>query len=148
MSRSSSAGSPNSSPRDDPHGRTTTRRSGNTMAQLDYEAINSGIRYVMYSVFRVTPGVLGSDRSATVKEAQAYFDGLEDRGVVLRGLYDVAGLRADAEWMMWTHASAIEPLQAAYSELRRTTELGEASTPVWSNCGVHRPAEFNKQHIP
>jgi hydrogen peroxide-dependent heme synthase len=118
------------------------------MAQLDYEAINSSVRYVMYSVFRVTPGVLGSDRSAAIKEAQAFFDGLEDRDVVLRGLYDVAGLRADAEWMMWTHAGAIEPLQAAYADLRGTTELGQASTPVWSNCGVHRPAEFNKEHIP
>jgi hydrogen peroxide-dependent heme synthase len=118
------------------------------VAQIDYEAINSSTRYVMYSVFRVTPGVLGTDRSVAVKEAQAYFDGLEERGVVLRGLYDVAGMRADADWMMWTHADRIEPLQAAYSDLRRTTALGQASTPVWSNAGIHRPAEFNKSHVP
>jgi hydrogen peroxide-dependent heme synthase len=118
------------------------------VAQIDYEAINSSTRYVMYSVFRVTPGVLGTDRSVAVKEAQAYFDGLEERGVVLRGLYDVAGTRADADWMMWTHADRIEPLQAAYSDLRRTTALGQASTPVWSNAGIHRPAEFNKSHVP
>ena len=28
------------------------------------------------------------------------------------------------------------------------TPLGRASTPVWSQTALHRPAEFNKSHIP
>lgn len=118
------------------------------MARLDYQALNSTIRYLMFSVFQVQPGALGEDREAAIKEARAYFDGLEDRGVVLRGIYDVAGLRADADFMLWTHAERVEDLQAVYADFRRTTTLGKASAPVWSNVAIHRPAEFNKSHIP
>jgi peroxiredoxin len=39
-------------------------------------------------------------------------------------------------------------LQHTYSELCRTTTLGRASTPVWSAAALHRPAEFNKTHVP
>ncbi|MFF5036162.1 hydrogen peroxide-dependent heme synthase [Nocardia salmonicida] len=118
------------------------------MARLDFQALNSSIRYLMFSVFQIQPGVLGEDRAGATEEAQEFFDGLADKGVVLRGIYDVAGLRADADFMLWTHAERVEDLQAAYSDFRRTTELGRASAPVWSNVAVHRPAEFNKSHIP
>ncbi|WP_280200356.1 hydrogen peroxide-dependent heme synthase [Nocardia cyriacigeorgica] len=118
------------------------------MARLDYQALNSTIRYLMFSVFQVQPGALGEEREAAIKEARAFFDGLEDRGVVLRGIYDVAGLRADADFMLWTHAERVEDLQAVYADFRRTTTLGKASAPVWSNVAIHRPAEFNKSHIP
>src|SRR3546814_16055 len=50
--------------------------------------------------------------------------------------------------MIWTHAATIEELQAAYADFRRTTVLGQASAPIWSNSAVHRPAEFNKSHVP
>ncbi|NLE78677.1 MAG: chlorite dismutase family protein [Rhodococcus sp.] len=118
------------------------------MARLDYETLNSEIRYLMFSAFQVEPGALGDDRDAAIKEAKAFFEGLEDKGVVVRGLYDVAGLRADADFMFWNHSGSIEALQAAYADFRRTTALGRASAPVWSNVAVHRPAEFNKSHIP
>jgi chlorite dismutase len=118
------------------------------MARLDYNALNSTIRYLMFSVFRVRPGELGEDRGKTVADATAFFDGLADRGVVVRGIYDVAGMRADADFMIWWHAEKIEQLQAAYADFRRTTELGRAAEPVWSNAAIHRPAEFNKSHIP
>ncbi|TSD96008.1 chlorite dismutase family protein [Skermania sp. ID1734] len=118
------------------------------MARLDFNALNSSIRYLMFSAFQVQPGALGEDREAAIKEARIFFEGLEERGVVLRGIYDVSGLRADADFMLWTHAEQIEQLQNAYADFRRTTALGRASTPVWSNAAVHRPAEFNKSHIP
>jgi chlorite dismutase len=118
------------------------------MAKLDYQALNSTIRYLMFSVFQVQPGVLGEDRAKAIDEAQAFFADLADKGVVVRGVYDVAGLRADADFMIWTHAETIEQLQAAYADFRRGTELGRASDPVWSNAAIHRPAEFNKSHIP
>jgi peroxiredoxin len=118
------------------------------MARLDYSALNSTLRYLMFSVYKVTPGVLGDDRAAAAKEARAFFEGREDKGVVVRGVYDIAGMRADADFMVWTHAERIEDLQATYSDFRRTTALGKASTPVWSNTALHRPAEFNKSHVP
>ncbi len=118
------------------------------MARLDYSALNSTLRYLMFSVYKVTPGVLGEDRAAAAKEARAFFESQEEKGVVVRGVYDIAGMRADADFMVWTHAERIEELQATYSDFRRTTALGKASTPVWSNSALHRPAEFNKSHVP
>ena len=118
------------------------------MARLDYDALNSTLRYLMFSVFAVKPGALGDDRAAIVDETATFLKQQEDNGVVVRGLYDIAGLRADADFMIWTHAASIEELQAAYADFRRTTVLGQASAPIWSNSAVHRPAEFNKSHVP
>ncbi len=42
---------------------------------------------------------------------------------------------------------AAEDLQEAYSRFRRT-DLGRRCEPVWSQLALHRPAEFNKGHIP
>ncbi|CAM4019855.1 hydrogen peroxide-dependent heme synthase [Kibdelosporangium persicum] len=117
------------------------------MARLNYSELNDTIRYTMWSVFRVEPGKLPDDRGPAATEAESYLDALEGKGVIVRGVYDVAGLRADADYMIWWHAAEIEQVQAAYTGLRRTT-LGRASTPVWSQVALHRPAEFNKSHIP
>jgi hydrogen peroxide-dependent heme synthase len=118
------------------------------MAHLDYAALNSTLRYTMWSVFRLEPGRLSTDRAEPAQEAQHYLEALEGKGVMVRGVYDLAGLRADADWMIWWHAGEIEKLQAGYADLRRDTALGRASTPVWSTVALHRPAEFNKSHVP
>lgn len=117
------------------------------MARLDYDKLNSTTRYMMISVFAVEPGALDDNRAEAIGDVTAFFKQREDDGVVLRGLYDVAGMRADADYMMWTHAERIEDLQATYTGLRRTL-LGRVSEPVWSVAALHRPAEFNKSHIP
>ncbi|AEF40231.1 hydrogen peroxide-dependent heme synthase [Hoyosella subflava] len=118
------------------------------MARLDYKALNDTIRYLMFSVFQVEPGILGDERDAAIKEFDAFVASLEERGIVVRGVYDVSGLRADADFMIWTHAEQVEDLQAAYQDFRRTTTLGRISAPVWSSVALHRPAEFNKSHVP
>ena len=118
------------------------------MAKPDFDALNSTIRYLMFSVFSVEPGELGEERDAVIDEATRFFKQQEERGVVVRGLYDIAGLRADADFMIWTHAEHVEALQATYADFRRTTTLGRVSAPVWSSVALHRPAEFNKSHIP
>ena len=117
------------------------------MARLNYSELNSTVRYTMWSAFRVQPGALPADRVDVAQEADGYLEALADKGVVVRGVYDVAGMRADADYVVWWHAEAVESLQAAYNGLRRTA-LGRASVPVWSNTGVHRPAEFNQSHVP
>ncbi|MCA1673934.1 MAG: chlorite dismutase family protein [Actinobacteria bacterium] len=118
------------------------------MSRLDYAALNSTIRYTMWSVFRSEPGALSADRGEAAREAEQYFETLEGKGVVVRGIYALAGLRADADWMVWWHSEDIEALQAGYAELRRSTAVGRAGLPVWSNVALHRPAEFNKSHVP
>jgi hydrogen peroxide-dependent heme synthase len=118
------------------------------MARLDYTALNSETRYTMWSVFRCRPGGLDDDRAAVGTQFAEFLDALAGKGVVVRGVYDLAGLRADADFMVWWHADNVEALQAAYAELRRNTAVGRASTPVWSQVALHRPAEFNKSHVP
>lgn len=117
------------------------------MARLNYSELNETIRYTAWSVFRAEPGALPEDRGAAARETTEYLDALESKGVVVRGVYDVSGLRADADYLIWWHAEEAEQLQAAYTGFRRTP-LGRASTPVWSQFALHRAAEFNKSHIP
>ncbi len=116
------------------------------------EAINSGIRYAMYSVFRVaTPlghsQVEGSSRESMARQVQHVVESLGRMDVHTRGFYDVSGFRADADLMVWWHAETVEGLQRAYQLLRRTA-LGVHLEPVWSQVAMHRPAEFNKGHVP
>ncbi|WP_026413669.1 hydrogen peroxide-dependent heme synthase [Actinomadura oligospora] len=107
--------------------------------------LNQVIRYTMWSVFRVSrPGAVTEKDAA---EVQDLLDQAAEKDVVTRGLYDVAGLRADADYMFWWHAPSSDDLQEVYSRFRRTA-LGRASEPVWSQMALHRPAEFNKSHIP
>jgi chlorite dismutase len=108
--------------------------------------LNQEIRYTMWSVFRVRDR-LPEDRAALASEVEELFEQLAAKDVVVRGSYDVAGLRADADLMIWWHGPNPDDLQEAYSRLRRTT-LGAACEPVWSVLALHRPAEFNKGHIP
>jgi peroxiredoxin len=109
--------------------------------------LNQLIRYTMWSVFRVDKPLADDDRSAAGRDAEELFAQLQEKDVVVRGTYDVAGLRADADLLVWWHAPDSDLLQEAYHRLRRS-ELGRHLAPVWSQMGIHRPAEFNKSHIP
>jgi len=109
--------------------------------------LNASIRYTMWSVFRLARPLPEGDRTALADEVQALVDELAGKDVVVRGTYDVAGLRADADLMVWWHAETADALQEAYGRLRRTA-LGRHLDPVWSQMALHRPAEFNKSHIP
>ena len=108
---------------------------------------NQTIRYTMWSVFAARSGQLPGDRGPLVEEVEGLLEELAGKGLVVRGFYDVAGLRADADLLVWWHAPTVEAVQEAYRRLRRT-RLGEALAPVWSVVALHRPAEFNKGHVP
>lgn len=130
---------------------------GDTGKAVDASAINEGIRYAMVAVFSVAEPLPADDarRAALAAEAEtALWDGQEDReparvdgGVVVRGVYDVAGLRADADLMVWVHGPSVESVQGAYQRLR-ASGLGAALAPEWSVVALHRAAEFNKGHVP
>jgi hydrogen peroxide-dependent heme synthase len=108
--------------------------------------LNATIRYTMWSVFRASEPLpaLRDDLTAEVAEL---FDELAHKDVVVRGTYDVSGLRADADLMVWWHAPSADALQEAYALLRRTA-FGRYLAPVWSQAALHRPAEFNRSHLP
>ena len=109
--------------------------------------LNDSIRYTMWSVFRLRDLIGDADRSAEAAEVEELFAKLAADGVVVRGTYDVSGLRADADVMVWWHAEDSTQLQAAYHAFRRTA-FGRRLDPVWSQMALHRPAEFNRSHIP
>ncbi|WP_030484096.1 hydrogen peroxide-dependent heme synthase [Nocardioides aequoreus] len=109
--------------------------------------LNDTIRYTMWSVFRLRDLIGDADRDAEAAEVADLLAKLAADDVVTRGIYDVAGLRADADVMVWWHAATVEQVQAAYHQLR-STRFGRRLDPVWSQVALHRPAEFNKSHIP
>lgn len=111
------------------------------------EAINARTSYAMYSVFRATTPLPADDdeRARVVGDALAAVQQVP--GLTVRGWYDVAGFRADADVMVWWWAEDPQAVQEAYHRLR-ASDLGAYLEPVWSQVGTHRPAEFNRAHVP
>jgi chlorite dismutase len=107
--------------------------------------------YTLFAVLRKDPArpddLDGHDVPRFVDELEGAIALVEDEGVVVRGLYDVSGLRADADVMIWLHGPTAEGLQWALRQLRRARLL-RALLPTWNAMGVHRDAEFNKSHVP
>jgi hydrogen peroxide-dependent heme synthase len=112
--------------------------------------LNEQIRYTMHAVFRLrVADALTAHHSADqgVAEVEGVFEQAAAKDVVLRGSYDVSGFRADADFMFWLVAPNPDDLQDTYNRFRQTA-LGRVCDPVWSAVALHRPAEFNKSHIP
>src|ERR1700709_2823831 len=112
-------------------------------------ALNDSIRYTMWSVFSLRD-VLGeeSDRDAEAREVEELVAKLEADDVVVRGVYDLSGLRADADVIDWAHAEEGEQPQGAHDGGRARAGCAARLGPVWSQVALPRPAEFNKSHIP
>jgi len=109
--------------------------------------LNDVLRYTAWSVFKSSRPIGEGDRQLLTAEVDELFEELAAKDVVVRGTYDVSALRADADVLVWWHAETADALQEAYARLRRTA-LGTHLEPVWSNMALHRPAEFNKSHVP
>ncbi|MBS3181190.1 hydrogen peroxide-dependent heme synthase [Leucobacter manosquensis] len=115
------------------------------------EEINAATNFTMYAVFKehrthADGRVSGSMGAApgSVPEVLAALERID--GLVTRGWYDISGFRADADLLVWWYASTTDALQLAYRTLWEWSR-GRLS-PVWSNIGVHRAAEFNRGHVP
>ncbi|OYC94971.1 hydrogen peroxide-dependent heme synthase [Microbacterium sp. Yaish 1] len=108
-----------------------------------------------YTLFAILSGPRPRHQAPTdadLAELERVVAGLPEAGVTVRGLYDVTGMRAGADLMVWLHTaprSDDDPaaLQRALRELRRTAALASFDLE-WSAMGVHREAEFNKRHVP
>ena len=132
---------------------------GETGEAVDTTAINASIRYALVATFATTQP-LPEDAAERAELAAAADDALWDGqpvadrdparatgDVVVRGTYDVGGLRSDADLMVWLHGPTVESVQGAYHRLR-ASDLGAALEPVWSVVALHRESEFNKAHVP
>ncbi|SIT70442.1 hydrogen peroxide-dependent heme synthase [Microbacterium sp. RU33B] len=110
-------------------------------------AASEKLGYTLWAVFRRDPAkpATGMDLADAARQ-------VEDSGVTIRGWYDVSGLRADADLMVWLHSdldagTGPEVLQSALRTLRRAQPLADL-LPVWNAMGVHREAEFTRNHSP
>lgn len=101
------------------------------------------IQYTCYAVF-------ARRRSAPTEVAQATSElitELAGTGVTTRGLYDVHGMPADADVLVWLHGRSASDLQEAERMFAREA-FGDCADLVWSAFGVHRQAEFSRSHAP
>jgi len=104
--------------------------------------VSDTLAYTLYAVLRRDP-----QRTVSLGGVTAAVAEVEASGVTVRGIYDVSGLRADADLMIWMHGERPEALQAALRTLRRTPAL-ENLLPTWNAMGVHVQAEFSRSHAP
>ncbi|WP_193509341.1 hydrogen peroxide-dependent heme synthase [Cryobacterium sp. BB736] len=100
--------------------------------------------YTFWAVLRRNPEVAATGDVDGLAERVA---AVEASGVTLRGIYDVSGIRADGDLMVWMHGAPPEKLQWALRELRRSSLL-QPLLPTWNVLGVHRDAEFSANHLP
>ena len=108
---------------------------------------NSRPLYALYAGFRAAEGdrrLPDAERPAAAAEARA---ALESTGATVRGTYTVTGYRAEADLLLWLVGPTADGLQDALVAFRRT-RLGRALRVFWSAIGVHRDAEFSKEHEP
>ncbi|MBD7957569.1 chlorite dismutase family protein [Microbacterium sp. Sa4CUA7] len=105
----------------------------------------SDTSFTLWSVLRRDPHRPVSEHDAG--ELEQLVADLAEGGTTVRGFYDVSGLRADADVMIWLHGATAEGLQHDLRRLRRTGLL-QPLLPTWSAMGVHRDAEFNRAHVP
>jgi chlorite dismutase len=101
--------------------------------------------FTLWTVFKRSASVARRDDAAA--EFEALTGRLAEAGVVHRGSYDVSAMRADADVMVWLHGPQPEDLQRAIRDIRRS-ELFAGTEIAWSAMGVHREAEFAKNHTP
>lgn len=119
------------------------------MSKVNFAELNKVQRYSQHAVFQVIPGALGTEREEIVAQAQKFFAELEEAGVVtVRGIYDLSGMRKSADFMIWWHSEEFADIQKAFADFRRDTVLGQVSEVTWVGNALHRPAEFNKSHLP
>jgi chlorite dismutase len=107
------------------------------------DASSGGTLYFgLWAVFRRDP------HPAPVPDgAPAAAEVVGDLGDTVRAIYDVSGLRADADVLVWLVGDSAEELQSALRALRRSREFAPL-LPTWNTLGVHRDAEFSRDHAP
>ena len=101
------------------------------------------ISYTCYAVFsrqQTAPDTVEANTTALVESLSA-------AGITVRGLYDVAGMPSSADLMVWLHGPSAAALQEAIRGFERDAFAGTADL-VWSGFGVHRQAEFSREHAP
>ncbi len=113
------------------------------MANLNYQ----GTVFTLHLVYRRTDRWLdlsAEQKQQAAAEIEAVMARFADTAQV-RGVYSVAGLRADSDVVFWLLAQSADPLQEFAVALRHTT-FGRATALSWSFPALTRPPEFVGDH--
>ncbi len=106
------------------------------------ETTTADLHYTLWAVLRRDP-----HPASIPPGSRGIAEIAEELDVTLRGIYDVSGLRADADVLIWLTGHTADSLQRALRALRRSIEL-VTLLPTWNAMGVHRDAEFSRDHAP
>jgi chlorite dismutase len=135
----------------DAHGTPSVDASSD--AQAAPESQPEILGYTLWAVLRRDPSNLAPhdpssrESSEPTAELDAVVAELAASGVTVRGFYDVSALKADSDLMIWLHGSVPEDIQSGYRKLLRTALL-KPLLPTWNAMGMHREAEFSRNHSP
>ena len=105
--------------------------------------LSGAIHYTSYSVFTRREPVHAEVAGATAELIAE----LSGTGITTRGLYDVHGMPAAADVLLWLHGPSASDLQEAQRRFQREA-FGDSVDLEWSAFGVHRQAEFSREHAP
>lgn len=106
--------------------------------------------YVAYLAFKTTENfgsLTPNMRKTMAQEVEQVIQDITESDVSTRGTYLTTGFRADTDFMLWWIAPTPDAIQSALSRLGKT-ELGRRIKASWSFMGLHRPAEFHRDHAP
>ncbi len=87
------------------------------------------------------------DEHLAAQDLKRWIEGSALLGVTVRGMYDVSGMREEADLLLWLHGPSAEGLQAALRAFRRTG-AGESTETVWTAMGAHDAREVSRGHVP
>ena len=103
--------------------------------------------FTLYAAFAAANGDRRMPDDERAAAAAAAADALQSTDASVRGVYSVTGYRHDADMLLWLVGPTADGLQDALIAFRRSA-LGRSLDPFWSAIGVHREAEFAKDHTP
>ena len=103
--------------------------------------------FTLYAGFAASNGDRRLPDHGRAAAAAAASDALRSTDASVRGVYTVTGYRHDADLLLWLVGPTADGLQDALIAFRRSA-LGRSLEPYWSAIGVHREAEFAKDHTP
>jgi peroxiredoxin len=109
------------------------------------ESINQTIRYTNWTAWKKIGSVPNTPEAH--KELVDLVASMTADDIVVRGAYDLRGLRADADVLLWFHGPTAEGVQDAVRAFG-STAIGRQFSTTWAGMGIHRPAEFNRSHVP
>ncbi|MDW8008691.1 MAG: hydrogen peroxide-dependent heme synthase [Chloroflexota bacterium] len=105
--------------------------------------------YSYHPVFRRGPRwreLAPGQRQQAAAEAEALLMAPESP-IQVRGIYSGVGFRPDADLMMWWVGPSADAVQSLLVAFQRTL-LGQHLELTWAFLGLHRPPEFNPDHLP